>query len=68
MDGAVQKLLSGAIVLFALALSLPASAHGPSRQKITESIEINAPPAKVWAAISDFHICRHCQDDRAGRQ
>jgi hypothetical protein len=55
MDGAVQKLLSGAIVLFALALSLPASAHGPSRQKITESIEINAPPAKVWAAISDFH-------------
>jgi hypothetical protein len=55
MGGAVQRFLSGAIAVFALALILPASAHGPSRQKITESIEINAPPAKVWAAISDFH-------------
>src|SRR5262245_13538357 len=55
MGGKVQKFLPGAIALFVMALSLPAPAHGPSRQKITESIEINAPPAKVWAAIADFH-------------
>lgn len=30
-------------------------AHGPTRQKTTEKIEINAPPEKVWAVIGDFH-------------
>ena len=29
-------------------------AHGPTRQKVRESIEINAPQAKVWAAIRNF--------------
>jgi polyketide cyclase/dehydrase/lipid transport protein len=32
----------------------PAWAHGPTRQKVRESIEINAAPAKVWAAIGNF--------------
>lgn len=32
----------------------PAWAHGPTRQKARESIEINAPPAKVWAAMGNF--------------
>ncbi|MBR0901069.1 SRPBCC family protein [Bradyrhizobium liaoningense] len=32
----------------------PVWAHGPTRQKVRESIEINAPPAKVWAAIANF--------------
>lgn len=32
-----------------------ALAHGSTRQKITESVEIAAPPAKVWAAIGNFH-------------
>jgi len=32
----------------------PVWAHGPTRQKVRESIEISAPPAKVWAAISNF--------------
>lgn len=32
----------------------PARAHGPTRQKVRESIEINAPQDKVWAAISNF--------------
>ena len=31
-----------------------AHAHGPSRQKLTETVEINAPPAKVWGIIKDF--------------
>jgi hypothetical protein len=38
---------------FAFASSA-AEAHGPTRQKITETIEINAPPQKVWAAIGNF--------------
>jgi polyketide cyclase/dehydrase/lipid transport protein len=25
------------------------------RQKISETIQIDAPPAKVWATIADFH-------------
>ena len=31
-----------------------ASAHGPSRQKVTREIQINAPAPEVWAAIADF--------------
>ncbi|HUL10886.1 MAG TPA: SRPBCC family protein [Methylococcaceae bacterium] len=31
-----------------------ANAHGPSRQKLTETVEINAAPAKVWNIIKDF--------------
>lgn len=40
----------------AIAGLLPAvaCAHGPSRQKVTETIEINAPAAKVWEAIGNF--------------
>lgn len=32
-----------------------ASAHGPTRQKITETIEINAPAEKVWAVVGNFY-------------
>jgi len=45
--------------LLALGLSLVctmASAHGPTRQKVTEKIEINAPAAAVWDVIKDFGI------------
>ncbi|ADJ23419.1 Polyketide cyclase/dehydrase [Hyphomicrobium denitrificans ATCC 51888] len=40
----------------AILSSLPivAWAHGPSRQKVTESIEINAPAEKVWALVGNF--------------
>ncbi len=49
----MQNLLRG---LLALALILPtiAAAHGPSRQKVIETIEINAPAEKVWGLIADF--------------
>ncbi|MEW5962077.1 MAG: SRPBCC family protein [Pseudomonadota bacterium] len=46
-----------ALVLAAAVLALlaaAASAHGPTRQKVTETIEINAPADKVWAAIGNF--------------
>ncbi|MCA1384608.1 SRPBCC family protein [Bradyrhizobium sp. BRP23] len=32
----------------------PVWAHGPTRQKVREFIEINAAPAKVWAVIGNF--------------
>jgi len=31
-----------------------ALAHGPSRQKVVEKIEIDAPAAKVWAIVGNF--------------
>ena len=44
-----------ALGLAALALvSTAASAHGPSRQKVTETVEINAPADKVWTVIGNF--------------
>jgi hypothetical protein len=55
MAGAIEKSLLFAIAIFALALPHAGWAHGPSRQKITETIQIDAPPAKVWATIADFH-------------
>jgi Polyketide cyclase / dehydrase and lipid transport len=42
------KRLALAVALLGL-LPTVASAHGPSRQKVTETIEINAPADKVWA-------------------
>jgi hypothetical protein len=32
-----------------------ASAHGPTRQKLALSVEIAAPPAKIWAVVGNFH-------------
>ncbi|MDZ4790649.1 MAG: SRPBCC family protein [Hyphomicrobiales bacterium] len=31
-----------------------AQAHGPTRQKVRESVEINAPLEKVWAVVGNF--------------
>lgn len=31
-----------------------ADAHGPTRRKVQEHVEINAAPAKVWAVIGNF--------------
>ncbi len=36
------------------ATALPALAHGPTPQKVDETIEIAAPPEKVWATVKDF--------------
>ncbi|WP_407174591.1 SRPBCC family protein [Bradyrhizobium sp. STM 3562] len=43
-----------AAALGVLAVLGTAWAHGPTRRKVNESIEINAPPAKVWAVIGNF--------------
>jgi hypothetical protein len=47
------KRLALAVALVGL-VPLVAQAHGPSRQKVTETIEINAPVDKVWAVIGNF--------------
>ncbi|MDI4666974.1 SRPBCC family protein [Xanthobacter autotrophicus] len=50
-----MKLLLAAAAAFSLALlPVAADAHGPTRKKVTESVEINAPADKVWAAIGNF--------------
>lgn len=43
------------LALFGLSL-LPAitSAHGPTRQKVSKEMEINASPEKVWSVISEY--------------
>lgn len=42
------------VVALVALIPVAASAHGPTRQKVTETIEINAPADKVWAAIGNF--------------
>jgi hypothetical protein len=45
----------GIFALMACLSLIPlAEAHGPTRQKVTEEIEISAPPAAVWAVVGDF--------------
>lgn len=46
-------LLAAALVLPSV-LPQPAAAHGPTRQKITVTIEIDASPETVWARIRNF--------------
>jgi hypothetical protein len=39
---------------FATLWLAPAAAHGPTRQKVTEAITIQAPAAAVWARMGNF--------------
>lgn len=52
----LKRLLIAATIfgLVPLALTSAAWAHGPSRQKVVQSVEINAPADKVWAVIGNF--------------
>ena len=49
-------MLRAAVLSLAALALVPtvALAHGPSRQKVTETVEINAPADKVWATIGNF--------------
>ncbi|MGH6853471.1 MAG: SRPBCC family protein [Methylocella sp.] len=55
MAGTLERSLLIGIAFAALALPHAGWAQGPAPQKITETIQIDAPPAKVWATIADFH-------------
>jgi hypothetical protein len=52
----LKRLVIAATIVGLGPLSLAGSAwaHGPSRQKVTESIEINAPVDKVWKVVGNF--------------
>ena len=51
----IGSAIAGVATLAVAGMTLNAVwAHGPTRQKVRESIEINAPPAKVWAVIGNF--------------
>jgi hypothetical protein len=52
-----EKFMDRCVFLAGAALALfvsVAEAHGPTRQKVTETVEINAPPEEVWARIGNF--------------
>jgi hypothetical protein len=49
----LRSLVMGLLVIPLLLIG-QANAHGPTRQKVTESVEINAPADKVWATIGNF--------------
>lgn len=50
MKGLFLALVAGALAC----LPLAAEAHGPTRQKLEVTTEINAPADKVWAVVSNF--------------
>lgn len=47
------RVLALAIALIGL-FPLAVSAHGPTRQKVVETVEIDASPDKVWEVIGNF--------------
>lgn len=50
-----MKSLFAALIAAAVALSpVVASAHGPTRQKVEITREVNVAPDKAWAAVSNF--------------
>src|ERR1700730_1074612 len=55
MARTIKRSLLFAIMLFARVLPHAGWAQGPAPQKGTETLEIDAPPAKVWATIANFH-------------
>jgi len=43
-----------ALAVLGAAIALPADAHGPTRQKVVETVKIAAPASVVWAKIKNF--------------
>ncbi len=50
----VSMVSATAALITAMLMVSSAFAHGPTRQKVTQTIEINAPAEKVWAVIGNF--------------
>lgn len=49
-----MKLITLTLAMMIAVLPLTASAHGPTRQKVTETVEIAVPPEKVWETVGNF--------------
>lgn len=54
IPGRRRRLLGLASLACVACIATPALAHGPTRQKTTETITIDAPAAKVWGVIKRF--------------
>ena len=51
----MRRIVTGVLMAAALvAAPLAALAHGPSRQKVTETVAVSAAPEEVWERIGDF--------------
>lgn len=50
----MKQVLTAAVAAAMVLSPLVADAHGPTRKKVTETVEIAAPADKVWAAIGNF--------------
>lgn len=50
----MRKTLIAAALLCTASVSSSAWAHGPTRQKVTETMTIAATPDKVWNLVKDF--------------
>lgn len=48
------QFLAATAAVAVIALAGAAHAHGPTRQKTTQTIDINAPADKVWAVVGNF--------------
>ncbi len=49
-----RMLAASAVVAGAMLVTGALEAHGPTRQKVRESVEIYAPPQKIWGVIGSF--------------
>ena len=49
-----MKIFRSLLILVGIVFPLMASAHGPTRQKVTLTVEVAAAPAEVWAVIGNF--------------
>ncbi len=49
-----RRTLAAALASLLLAAAAPALAHGPTRQKVSEKITIEAPADAVWAKVRNF--------------
>ena len=43
-----------AVMAAATIAAVPASAHGPTRQRVSQTVDIAKPPEAVWAIVKDF--------------
>ena len=51
----MRRMTMAALAGLALVVApIAADAHGPTRQKVTETVEVTASPEEVWARVGDF--------------
>lgn len=53
-----RRALSVLLASILLAASVPSHAHGPTRQKVSEKVTIEAPADAVWARIKNFNALK----------